>query len=159
MHSKKRVPAALLAALLLCTTGMAALAQEDINRHRECNHCGMDRKAFGYSRMLIRYEGGTEIGVCSLHCAVVEISGNRGKKVKELLVADRDGRELVSVEKAVWVLGGKKPGVMTRRAKWAFATKEGAAAFVKAYGGEIVPWSRAFEAALEDYEAARKPVR
>jgi hypothetical protein len=39
---------------------------------------------------------------------------------------------------------------MTKRAKWAFATPAGAEAFVRASGGEIVPWERALAAARED---------
>jgi copper chaperone NosL len=45
------------------------LAQEDIKEHRDCIYCGMDRKAYGFSRMLIRYDDGTAVGVCSVHCA------------------------------------------------------------------------------------------
>ncbi len=50
---------------------MNVLAQDDIDAHRSCASCGMDRKAYGYSRMLIQYEDGAMVGTCSLHCAVV----------------------------------------------------------------------------------------
>lgn len=149
MHAKKSILAALLTALLLAVTGTAVLAQDDIDRHRECGYCGMDRKAYGYSRMLVRYGDGTEIGVCSLHCAVVEISGNPGKKVKQLLVAGRDSRKLIDAESAIWVMGGRKPGVMTKRPKWAFATRGAAEAFIRSHGGEIVSWAQALDAARE----------
>jgi copper chaperone NosL len=147
MHAKKSILAALLATLLLATTGMAVLAQDDIDRHRACGFCGMDRKAYGYSRMLVRYGDGTEIGVCSLNCAVIEISGNPGKKVKQLLVADRDSRKLIDAETAIWVMGGSKPGVMTKRPKWAFASRGAADAFIRSHGGEIVSWAQALDAA------------
>lgn len=128
----------------------AVFAQDDIDAHRSCGFCGMDRKAYGYSRMLIEYEDGTAVGVCSLHCAVVELDANKGRKVKALLVADRDSRTLIDAEQAVWVMGGKKPGVMTQRPKWAFGSPAAARAFIEAYGGKVVPWSEALAAAREE---------
>ena len=134
---------------LLLMAGAAAYAQEDISEHRNCAHCGMDRKAYGYSRMLIVYEDGQKVGVCSLHCAVVELNAS-GRKVKSLQVADRDTRSLIDAETAVWVIGGKKRGVMTQRPKWAFSTKTAAQAFIDSNGGTIVSWADVLAAARED---------
>ncbi len=125
-------------------------AADDIEQHRDCLHCGMDRKSFGYSRMLVVYDDGRETGLCSLNCVVTELDANQGKKVKALLVADRESRELVAAEQAVWVMGGSKRGVMTVRPKWAFANKEGAERFMKESGGAIISWERALAAARED---------
>lgn len=147
MRRKNRTAICLLAATLLCLAWAAASAQDDIERHRACARCGMDRKAFGYARMLIRYQDGTTVGVCSLYCAVVELDKKPARQAKSLLVADRDTRKLIDAETATWVLGGRKRGVMTTRPKWAFAARTAAETFVKANGGEIVPWSRALEAA------------
>lgn len=131
----------ILAAILCCFSGPAAFAQSDIDEHRSCAQCNMDRKAYGYSRMLIQYQDGVVVGVCSLHCAVVELDANRTRAVRSLFVADRDTRDLIEAEKAFWVVGGKKRGVMTQRPTWAFATKSAADAFIKSYGGEITPWN------------------
>jgi len=137
--------------MILCSIrGMSALAQSDIDIHRDCAYCGMDRKAYGFSRMLIQYEDGTEVGVCSLHCALIEIDAHQGGRIKALLVADRDTRTLIDVEKVTWVLGGKKGGVMTKRAKWAFASKHAADKFIAANGGKIVSWDETLAAARED---------
>jgi len=144
-----------LAAALLLLAGTVVLAQEDIERHRECTYCGMDRKGYGFSRMLVLYQDGTETGVCSIHCAVIDIGANPGKTVKSYRVADRDTRELIDAETATWVVGGRKRGVMTPRGKWAFATKAAAEAFVREHGGEIVAWSAVLSAARE--EPAAKP--
>jgi nitrous oxide reductase accessory protein NosL len=141
---------ALFVAFLFFIAAAAATAQSDIEDHRSCAYCGMDRKAYGYSRMLIQYEDGTAVGVCSLHCAVSEFDANQGRKVKAILVADRDTRTLIDAEKAVWVIGGKKRGVMTQRPKWAFQSKAAAEAFIKAYGGKLVSWAEALAAARED---------
>ena len=131
----------LLTAILSCFSGPMAFAQSDIDEHRSCSQCNMDRKAFGYSRMLVQYQDGAAVGVCSLHCAVVEIDANKTRAVKTLLVADRDTRDLLEAEKAVWVKGGKKRGVMTQRPTWAFATKTAADVFIRSNGGAISPWS------------------
>lgn len=36
------------------------------------------------------------------------------------MVGDYNTKRLIDAEKAVWVIGGGKQGVMTKRAKWAF---------------------------------------
>ncbi|MDZ4183522.1 MAG: nitrous oxide reductase accessory protein NosL [Desulfuromonadales bacterium] len=139
-----------LSMISIFSTTAQAEDQMDISRHRECSECGMDRKAYGFSRMLVILADGKEVGVCSLHCAVLVMDSNKAETVKALLVADRNSHDLVPAEKAFWVLGGKKRGVMTMRAKWAFTSKEAAQDFVKEYGGEIVTWDAALAAAKTD---------
>ena len=151
---KQKVVFIIIAAALICMTRTIVFAQDDINDHRSCANCGMDRKAYGFSRMLIQYEDGAVVGICSLHCAVVELDANPGRTVKSLLVADRNSRTLLEAEKAIWVMGGRKRGVMTELPTWAFQSTEGAEAFMKANGGKIVTWAEALAAARED--AARK---
>jgi len=141
--------------MLALVTGMEAAALDDIHEHRDCVQCGMDRKAYGFSRMLIIYEEGASTGTCSLHCAVIELNASQVRRVKSLLVADRDTRSLIVAENAIWVMGGKKRGVMTERPKWAFGTKPAAQAFISANGGTIVSWEEVMAAARED--VAPKP--
>lgn len=145
----------ILIMVLLSMFATTVLAQNDISAHRSCANCGMDRKAFGYSRMLVQYEDGLVVGACSLHCAVIELDANPGRLVKALLVADRNSRSLLEAEKAVWAIGGKKRGVMTEQPKWAFQSKEGAEAFVKDNGGRIVTWAEALAAAREELAQTR----
>ncbi len=141
MLKRRYFAAILISVVLSCFSGAAIFAQSDIDDHRSCAQCGMDRKAYGYSRMLIRYQDGSEVGVCSLHCAVVDMDANKARAVQSLLVADRDTRVLIDVEKAIWVVGGTKRGVMTQRPAWAFASRTAADAFMRSYGGEIAAWS------------------
>jgi copper chaperone NosL len=129
---------------------VAAISADDIEQHRSCAQCGMDRKAYGFSRMLIQYEDGSAAGVCSLRCAVQEISYNVNRPVAKLFVADRTSRNLIEATMAVWVLGGNKPGVMTKVPKWAFGTPADAEAFVKSFGGKIVTWEEVLTAAKEE---------
>jgi len=136
--------------MLLLMASVVVASDDDISRHRSCSYCGMDRKMYGFSRMLIGYEDGTQAGLCSLHCAVAEMSAHREKRISSLLVADRNSHELISAEKAFWTIGGSKRGVMSQRAKWAFAAKASAEKFVSTYGGEIVSWQSAVAAAEKD---------
>jgi copper chaperone NosL len=137
-------------AMLLPLSVPAAFAEADIDQFRDCKQCGMDRKAYGYSRMVVEFRDGTQVGTCSLHCVVTELDSNKGREVVSYKVADRDTQKLIDAEKAVWVIGGKKRGVMTIRAKWAFTTREGAQKFVDAYGGMVSTWAEALAAARED---------
>lgn len=135
------------ACILLLIASAVVASEDDISRHRSCSYCGMDRKMYGYSRMLIDYEDGTQTGLCSLHCAVTEMNAHKEKRISSLQVADRNSHELIPAEKAIWIIGGSKRGVMTARAKWAFAAKESAEKFVSAYGGKVVSWEAALAAA------------
>lgn len=147
MRSLKTTLAGLFAIALLCLGGTAALPQDDIERHRSCAHCGMDRKTYDFSRMVVLPRDGEPVGVCSLHCAVKEIDGNPGRAVKSILVADFGSRKPIDAETAVWVMGGDRPGVMTDRPKWAFATRGDADAFIASHGGNVVSWAQALDAA------------
>jgi copper chaperone NosL len=138
----------MLGVLLFCTLA-AALDLDDIAAHRSCSHCGMDRKSYGYSRALIRYTDGSEVGCCSLNCAVLEMKQHPDRQVLALLVADRGTLELVEGRKAYWVMGGKKRGVMTARPKWAFAERDAAEAFLKQYGGTLERWDAVLQAAQD----------
>ncbi len=141
-------------AMLLSLFSLSAFADTDIDQHRDCTHCGMDRKAFGYSRMLVEYKDGKNAGTCSLHCVITELNSKSGEIIS-FKAADRNTQQLIDAEKAVWTIGGKKRGVMTMRAKWAFATREAAQKFIDSYGGTIASWSEALAAARVD--AALKP--
>lgn len=133
-----------ITSLLLFST--AAFADTDIDQHRDCVHCGMDRKAYGYSRMLVEYKDGKQVGTCSLHCVVTEMNKKSGEIVV-FKVADRSSRKLIDAAKAFWVIGGKKRGVMTARAKWAFETRDGANTFIQNNGGKLATWEDVLVAA------------
>jgi copper chaperone NosL len=119
----------------------------------------MDRQQFAHSRMLIAYEDGTEVGLCSLHCAAVELSLKLDKTPKMILVGDYGAKNLIDAEKATWVIGGSKPGVMTKSGKWAFEKKGDAEAFVSGNGGSIASFDQAIKAAYEDMYADTKMIR
>jgi nitrous oxide reductase accessory protein NosL len=57
------------------------------------------------------------------------------------------------------VLGGKKQGVMTKRAKWAFADKAAAEAFVKENEGAIAAFDEVVKGAYQDMHDDTKMIR
>ena len=126
------------------------LAQDDINKHASCKYCGMNRTQFAHSRVFIEYEDGSTEGTCSIHCAAVDFALNIDKIPKAIYVGDYNTKQLVEVEKAIWIIGGNKPGVMTKRAKWAFAKKEDADKFKAENGGDIGTFEQAIKMAYED---------
>jgi nitrous oxide reductase accessory protein NosL len=122
----------------------------DLNAYQACPHCGMDRNKFAGSRVLITYADGTSVGVCSLHCTVTELKTNRNRMVKSVEVADLNSKKLIDAEKAAWVIGGGKKGVMTLTPKWAFAKPYDAAAFIRMNGGRFVTYEDALILAEKD---------
>jgi hypothetical protein len=119
----------------------------------------MDRQKFDSSRMMIEYEDGTSIGVCSLHCAAVGLATNIDKTPKAIMVADFGTKGLIDAEKAFWILGGSKPGVMSKRGKWAFEKKENAEAFIKSNGGTLASFDDVIKAAYNDMYEDTKMIR
>jgi copper chaperone NosL len=157
---KRRIFCGLLATFFLLT-GMAAYAEtmKDIQEHKNCKYCGMDREKFAHSRMLIEYTDGSNFGACSIHCAAIDLAQAFDKQPKAIKVADYNKKNLIDAEKAYWVIGGKKPGVMTKTAKWAFADKKDAEAFVRENGGKIGTFDDAMKTTYEDMYNDTKMIR
>lgn len=122
----------------------------DVKKFQACAHCGMDRGKFSYSRMLITYADGLSVGVCSIHCTATELKASKGKAVKSVEVADLNTTRLVYAEKATWVTGGSKKGVMSKVPKWAFSKKTGAEEFIKKNGGNLANYIEVLALAEKD---------
>jgi copper chaperone NosL len=132
---------------------------QDVKEIPACKYCGMNREMFSHSRMLIEYDDGTIVGTCSLHCTALDLALNLDKKPKAIRVGDYGTKALIDAETAAWVIGGNKPGVMTRNAKWAFAKKEDAEKFRQVNGGSQAGFDEAIEAAYQDINADTKMIR
>jgi nitrous oxide reductase accessory protein NosL len=145
--------------LLLVPVGSVLGADADIAKHQSCKFCGMDREKWNFSRVYLEYDDASTEGTCSIHCAAVDLALNLDKSPKTIWVADYGTKQLIDAEKAVWVLGGKKPGVMTRRAKWAFAEKAAAEAFVKENEGAIAAFDEVVKGAYQDMYEDTKMIR
>jgi nitrous oxide reductase accessory protein NosL len=57
------------------------------------------------------------------------------------------------------VVGGSKPGVMTKRAKWAFENKTDAEKFITENGGTLATFDEAIKLAYEDMYQDTKMIR
>lgn len=141
-----------------CLT-FAQQVPDDIVAHKTCKYCGMDRGVYDFSRMLIEYTDGTSVAFCSLHCASIDLANNIDKSPKTIKVADFKEKQLIDAEPAFWVVGGSKPGVMSKRGKWAFEKKEHAENFVKTNKGNLVFFEDAMKMAYEDMYDDTKAIR
>ena len=126
------------------------LAEDDIAKHASCPYCGMDREKFAHSRVYIEYDDGSTFGACSIHCAAIDMAVNIDKGPVFIGVGDFNTKKLIDAEEAAWVIGGDKMGVMTKRAKWAFASQADAEKFVKEHGGNLASFEEAIKASYED---------
>ncbi|MFN6961807.1 MAG: nitrous oxide reductase accessory protein NosL [Rhodocyclaceae bacterium] len=126
----------------------------DIEKYPKCPYCGMDRRQYHHSRMLIQYSDDLADGTCSLHCAAISLSLNVDREPKAIWVGDNaaagEPKPLVLVDKAIFLVGSKIPGVMTARSKVAYGTEEAAKAAQAANGGELVKFDDALLAAYTD---------
>lgn len=155
-----RILLLLVSIICLVSVPLAGAAPfPDVLQSPSCRYCGMDRAMFSHSRMVIEYEDGSNVATCSLHCAAIELANTIDKSPRHLLVADYDTKALIDAEKATWVLGGSKKGVMTRQAKWAFADKGAAERFIQANGGKIASFEEAIRAAYDDMYLDTKMIR
>jgi copper chaperone NosL len=126
----------------------------DIEKYAKCPYCGMDRKQFHHSRMLVQYSDDLADGTCSLHCAAISLSLNVDREPKAMWVGDNaaagDVKPLVEVDKAIFLVGSKLPGVMTANSKVAYGTEDAAKAAQAANGGELVKFDQALLVAYTD---------
>jgi copper chaperone NosL len=157
---KKTHVVSLVLALCLIFGGLlVAQPRSDIELYKDCKYCGMSRSMNDHSRMLIEYEDGTTTAFCSLHCAAVDLANNIDKTPKSIKVGDVNTKQLIDAEKAVWVVGGARSGVMTKRAKWAFEKKDDAEAFIKANQGKTASFEEVMKMAYEDMYDDTKMIR
>lgn len=126
----------------------------DIEKYPKCPYCGMDRRQYHHSRMLIQYSDDLADGTCSLHCAAISLSLNVDREPKTIWVGDNaaagEPKPLVEVDKATFLVGSKIPGVMTARSKVAYGSEEAAKAAQAANGGELANFDGALLAAYTD---------
>lgn len=124
--------------------------KNDIETLPDCKYCGMDRRKFDFSRMLVAHEGSVENATCSIHCAAIDLSLAYGKAPGWIGVGDYQTRKLIDARRAYWVIGGDKTGVMSIQGKWAFENRKDAIDFTRAHGGRIGRFDGALQAAFED---------
>lgn len=137
--------------------GKAALAEapgDELAKCPKCPYCGMDRKQFHHSRMVIQYSDGFMEGTCSLHCAAISLSLHVDRDPIAIWVGDNAGTgeplPLTDVDRATFLVGSRLPGVMTASSKVAYGTPGAAKAAQAAQGGELMGFDQALLAAYTD---------
>jgi len=146
----------LAVAMLFAVSAVCLAADTKVEAPADCKHCGMNRTQFAQSRMVVTYQDGST-GTCSINCVVVDMKANKGKEVKSFQVGDYDSKKLIDAKTATWVIGGKKKGVMTPVAKWAFAEKSGAEKFIKTTGGKLATFDDVLKATEKELADQDKP--
>ncbi len=151
----------LLSLILICLTlgAVFAFAADKVESPDSCKYCGMDRTKFAHSRMSVDYDDGSATGTCSIHCLAVELANTIDKTPKSIKVGDYGTKQLIDAETAFWVIGGDKQGVMASHAKWAFASKAAAEAFIKESKGTPGTFDDAIKSAYEDMYKDTKMIR
>ncbi len=150
---------AVSAILFLCLAGAAVWAQQEGMSHPSCAHCGMDRQKFAHSAMMIEYEDGSMAATCSIYCAALDLAINIDKTPKQIQVGDYLTKKTINAETSCWTIGGDVPGVMTKRAKWAFEDKGECAKFAGEHGAQVIGFDEAMKGAYEDMYADTKMIR
>jgi nitrous oxide reductase accessory protein NosL len=145
--------------MIFLVLGISSMSFAEMHGKEACPFCGMEKEKFGYSWMVIEYDDAKKQGFCSIHCAALDLALNIDKTPAKIQVGDYKTKKLIDAEKALWVIGGNKPGVMTKRAKWAFENKSDAEAFIKENGGTAATLDEAMKAAYEDMYADTKMIR
>ena len=129
-------------------------SENDIEKYAKCPYCGMDRKMYHHSRMVVHYSDDLADGTCSLHCAAISLSLNVDREPKALYVADNASaaeiKPLVEVSKATFLIGSQLKGVMTKRSKVAYSDEAALKASRATNGGEAGNFDAALLAAYTD---------
>lgn len=149
MRSRKNVFGRRVMILLIMAV-MAAGTNFALADENACHYCGMKKAMFGHSWVTIQHEDGSITGVCSVHCAAIDMALNIDKPAKQITVGDFDSKKQIDADSAHWVIGGDKMGVMTKRAKWAFDSKAAADEFMKRHGGKPATFDEVMKASFED---------
>jgi copper chaperone NosL len=113
--------------------------QDEMAKYPKCPYCGMDRTEFQHSRHLVQYDDDLVDGTCSIHCLAISLSLNLDRGPKAIYAADFGSADkvkpLISIEKAVYLIGSDLKGTMTTNSKVAFSDEAAAKAAETAHGG------------------------
>jgi nitrous oxide reductase accessory protein NosL len=128
--------------------------ENELKKYPKCPYCGMDRAQFHHARHLVQYADDLVDGTCSIHCLSISLAINLDREPKAIYAPDNGSPEaikpLISVDQATYLIGGSTPGVMTKRSKVSFASKDAALAAQAKTGGEIGDYAAALTASYAD---------
>ncbi len=127
---------------------------DELKKYPRCVHCGMSRTMWHHSRHLVHYNDDLAVGTCSLRCLAVNLSLNIDRGVKNIWAADfadtQKPATLIDAQTAVYLMGSKLKGTMTRNSKMVFPSKEVAEKAMKKSGGKLASFETALTTAFTD---------
>jgi len=148
--------------VLLCV-GIACVSVQigykaEAETKTSCPNCGMILKEWAHTNHEFTNSEG-QFRTCSIHC-VADMSKKSGEEPKNVQVAlHLQPEKMIPVEKAVYVMGSKDPGTMTKVSKLAFESQEAAGKFVAEKGGKTATFSEALAAATEELPQAKPMIQ
>lgn len=104
-----------------------------------CPVCGMTLPMYYRTNHIATVKAQTH-QYCSLHCMFEEAMVNNTLPQNPQAIAN-ETLAFVKSEEAYYVVGSSKPATMSKTSQYAFATKEGAEAFAKEFGGNVVRYA------------------
>ena len=138
----KRLISTAVIVLLGCVLVAASPPAPDIKPYPSCPICGMNRLKFNFSRVYAAFEDKSSLGTCSMFCLGAYMVSHLDKIPTKVLVADFFSTKLINASKAFWVIVDNKPGVMTKKAKWAFLKRADAQKYIKKNGGRPITYDQ-----------------
>ena len=111
-----------------------------------CPVCGMNLTNFYKTSHAVILKNGTKKQYCSIRCLAYDWPNIEGQ-IKAILVVDAKTEKLINARKAVYLIGSKAEGTMTKISKIAFASEKDAKEFQKELGGNLGTFADAFKLA------------
>lgn len=127
-----------------------------------CPNCGMDLVKFYKTNHAVRLKDGQVKQYCSLHCLINERAEgylrDREHLIDKILVVNTKTLEFINAKEAIYVIGSDRPATMSRQSEYAFKNRTDAREFIKAYGGEMVDFAKAYALKKQEYETNKEMI-
>jgi nitrous oxide reductase accessory protein NosL len=111
----------------------------------------MDRNMFARTRYIFETHGG-EHYVCSMACVVILSMKLREEPEKVKVAEYLHPESMIVAERAIYVIGSKARGTMTKVSKIAFSDRKEAETIVERYGGRLAGYDEAFRTAKKEVQ-------
>lgn len=131
-------------------TNMPVLVQEGKHKHW-CSVCGMKIGMFYKTSHSSELDDDTKRQYCSIRCLSVDKKNNKIKK-NSIQVVDAKSEKHIDARSAIYVVGSKVYGTMSKVSKFAFSSKKDALEFQKKYQGKILDFNGTLKIAQESLE-------
>ena len=117
----------------------------------------MNLKMYHQTSNRLTYSDGTKDQTCSIFCAA-QFYEKRPTEIERWEVVDYETKGWIDARKAVWLIGGDIPGVMTAISKLAFLKMDDAKKYQQKHGGTIGTFDDALNRTLSDMGSDRKMI-